>query len=235
MTDQTDIIQINDEERRDTRRKAAILRALGLEQATEELRELTLAIARRYNLDPMLRHLEIIDGRPYITRDGLLWIAHRSGQFDGVTVTKPELVGEFWEARATVHRKDMAFPIEFWGRYPAKGRSSKNAPFAPEMAVKVAESMAYRRAFNVSAPSADERWERGLPPVETAQPPTLAERVSQRTAQLRDAREATDQELGEHVGRMLQGQVMVDDPPASDEEMEAFAAENRETLADEDV
>ena len=57
------------------------------------------------------------------------------------------------------------------------------------MAVKVAESMALRRAFNVSAPTVDERWD--LPTVQAdvdavsvpQQPPrTLAERVQERRA-----------------------------------------------------
>jgi hypothetical protein len=70
----------------------------------------------------------------------------------------------------------MSKPFRYWGRYPAKG---KNTAFAPEMAVKVAESMALRRAFNVAAPVVEERWDRDLPepPV---QPQTLVERVAQK-------------------------------------------------------
>jgi hypothetical protein len=175
----------------DRRRKAALIKALGMDRSPVEQVELVLAIARRYDLDPMLKHVVLIEGRPFITRDGLLWVAHRSGVFDGMQVTSPTIVtipnmGEFWTCTARVFRKDMTHPFEFDGRYPTKGGNQR---FAPEMAVKVAESMALRRAFNVSAPTVDERWD--LPTVQAdvdavsvpQQPPrTLAERVQERRA-----------------------------------------------------
>jgi hypothetical protein len=134
------------------KREIALLKAIGLDKASPEMRELALAIADRYNLDPMLRHLVLIDGKPFITRDGLLWIAHRSGQFDGVKVTRPVKDDKYWRADATVWRKDMSHPIEFSGRFPAGAKNDE------EMCIKVAESMCYRRAFNVAAATVDERW-----------------------------------------------------------------------------
>jgi hypothetical protein len=134
------------------KRELALLKAIGLDKAAPEMRELALAIADRYGLDPMLRHLVLIDGKPFITRDGLLWIAHRSGQFDGVKVTRPVKEDRYWRADATVWRKDMTHPIEFSGRFPVGAKNDE------EMCIKVAESMAYRRAFNVAAPTVDERW-----------------------------------------------------------------------------
>jgi hypothetical protein len=173
------------------RRNAALLKAIGLDKVPAEQRELALAIAKRYELDLMLKHLVLIEGRPYITRDGLLWIAHRSGVLDGIEVTDPEIktlpgVGEFWQAHCSVYRRDMSRPFTYAGRYPTKGGNQR---FAPEMAVKVAESMALRRAFNVSAPVVEERWD--LPTVQAdvdavsvpQQPPrTLSERVQERKA-----------------------------------------------------
>ena len=175
----------------DQRRKAALLRAIGLDKVTESERELALAIAKKYELDLLLRHAMIIDGKLYVTRDGLLWIAHRSGMLDGIEVTEPEIVtlpgvGEFWRAICSVYRKDMSRPFVYAGRYPVNGQNRK---FAPEMAVKTAEVMALRRAFNVSAPAYEERWD--LPTVQAdvdavstpQQPPrTLAERVQERRA-----------------------------------------------------
>jgi hypothetical protein len=175
----------------DRRRKAALLRAIGLDKVPPEQRDLAIAIADRYDLDLMLKHLVLVDGRPYVTRDGLLWIAHRSGVFDGIEVTEPRVavlagVGEFWVATATVWRKDMSRPFTYSGRYPTKGGNQR---YGPEMAVKTAESMALRRAFNVSAATIDERWD--LPTVQAdvdavsvpQQPPrTLAERVQERRA-----------------------------------------------------
>lgn len=156
-TERTALAVVPDEDKEaEARRKSAILRAVGLDRAPSEQRELALAIARRYDLDLMLKHLVLIDGKPYVTRDALLWIAHRSGRFDGITVTKPVVVGDYWECEASVYRTDMSHPFTYPGRYPAKGGNQK---FAPEMAIKVAESMALRRAFNISAPTQDERWD----------------------------------------------------------------------------
>ena len=139
----------------DEKRQAALIRALGLDKVQPEQRELALAIADRYQLDPMLRHLVLIDGRPFITRDGLLHVAHRSGRFDGIEVEPPELSGGYWHTVATAYRKDMSRGFRYPGRYPEKG---KNAAYGPEMAIKVAESMSLRRAFDVAAPAAEERW-----------------------------------------------------------------------------
>lgn len=162
-------------------RQEAFIKALGLDKVTPEQRELALAIADRYDLDVMLKHLVMIDGRPYISRDGLLWVAHRSGQFDGIEVTDPVLENGFWRSRCRVFRKDISRPIEYPGRYPASGG---NARFAPEMAIKVAEVMALRRAFNVSAPAYEERWERDdiATAAPTEAPKPIAQRIAERAA-----------------------------------------------------
>ncbi len=175
----------------DAARELALLKAIGLDRAQPEQRELALAIAKRYDLDPMLKHLVLIDGKPFITRDGLLWVAHRSGVFDGIAVTEPAVVDGFWRCLATVWRKDMSHPIEYPGRYPTSGGNQK---FAPEMAIKVAESMALRRAFNVAAPAVEERWDVDLPPEPVAPPPTLAERAAQARAAIdTSVQEASDE------------------------------------------
>ena len=152
------------------KRNAALLKAVGLDRVPPEQRELALAIADRYELDLMLKHLVLIEGRPYLTRDGLLHIAHRSGVFDGMEVSDPVIVdigaGKYWSARCSVYRKDMSRPFTYAGRYPLSGG---NAKFAPEMAVKVSEVMALRRAFDVSAPVIEERWD--LPAVPDPEPP----------------------------------------------------------------
>lgn len=156
------VVPVQDDEHK---RKAALLKAVGLDRVTPEQRELALAIAKRYDLDLLLKHLVLIEGRPYITRDALLHVAHRSGVLDGIEVTEPtvrtiEGAGEFWYVEAAVYRKDMSRPFRYGGRYPTKGGNQK---FAPEMATKVAECMALRRAFDVSAPTAEERWDVEMP------------------------------------------------------------------------
>jgi hypothetical protein len=173
----------------EAKRKLALLKAVGLDRVPVEQRELALAIAKRYDLDLLLKHLVLIDGKPYVTRDALLWIAHRSGQFDGVTVTRPVIEDDYWYCEATVWRKDMSHPFVYGGRYPVKGQ---NAKFAPEMATKVAESMAFRRAFNISAPTQDERWDVDVPATEPEKPKTLAERVAEKAEAVQQADGQTD-------------------------------------------
>lgn len=173
------VATVNDQ---DTRRQAALLKAIGLDRVPPEQRELAVAIADRYALDLMLKHVVLVDGRPYITRDGLLHIAHRSGMFDGIEVSDPTILtvpgaGEFWSARASVWRKDMTRPFTYAGRYPTKGGNQR---FAPEMAVKVAEVMALRRAFDVSAPVIEERWDMDTVP-DPAPAPSLDDRIAQRS------------------------------------------------------
>lgn len=115
-----------------------------------------VAVCQRYGLDPVLKHVIVIPkGGAYITRDGYLHIAHRSGQLDGIVVEEePHLVDGEWRCKVSVYRKDMRFPFTFPGRYPVNGG---NKQYAQEMALKVAESHAYRRAFDVAGlPSFDE-------------------------------------------------------------------------------
>jgi len=162
----------------------ALLKAVGWDRLAPEQRDLALAISRTYGLDPMLRHLAIIDGRPVVTRDGLLHVAHRSGVFDGIQVTQPVLVDAFWRCSATVWRKDMTHPFEYPGRFPDAGRKGRPTEYAEEMAIKVAESMALRRAFDVAAPVMEERWD-AEPAYEPPTPrPSLAERAATRAAEI---------------------------------------------------
>lgn len=117
-----------------------------------------VAVCRHYGFDPLLKHVIVIPGAgPYITRDGLLNAAHRSGQFDGMDVvqdpTYDQQTGE-WVAKVAVYRKDMSRPFTFPGRYPSSG---KNKQYAPEMALKTAEAHALRRAFDITGlPTEDE-------------------------------------------------------------------------------
>lgn len=179
MTTETALPATTDGERT---RKLALLKAIGLDRLPSEQRELAIAIANKYELDLLLKHLVLIEGRAYITRDGLLHIAHRSGQLDGITVTEPETVGEFWRSTCSVFRKDMSHPFTYSGRYPTKGGNQK---FAPEMAVKVGEVMALRRAFDVSMPTVEERWDVDVPDEPAPPAPTLAERVQEKAAAVR--------------------------------------------------
>ena len=69
------------------------------------------ALARKYDLDPLLNEVAVITTKqgmkPYVTRDGLLAVAHRSGQFDGMTTDELREGEHGWAATVTVWRKDM--------------------------------------------------------------------------------------------------------------------------------
>lgn len=128
-----------------------------------------VAVARRYDLDPLLKHVIVLPkGGVYITRDGLLHIAHRSGQLDGIVVDQEPTLsddGREWVARVSVYRKDMRFPFTFPGRYPVSGG---NRDYAQEMAMKAAEAHALRRAFDVT----------GLPALDEQRPEQPSRRVT---------------------------------------------------------
>jgi hypothetical protein len=139
-----------------------------------------VAVARRYDLDPVLKHVIVIpQGGVYITRDGLLHVAHASGQLDGIVVEQEPTLsddGREWTARVTVWRKDMSHPFTFPGRYPVNG---SNKTYAQEMALKAAESHALRRAFSVAGlPSIDEQRAEQAYTASTA--PTAAEYLTPR-------------------------------------------------------
>lgn len=171
----TAVVSANGQEK-ERERKLTLLRAVGLDRLSPEQRELALHIAKRYELDLLLKHLVMIEGRAYITRDGLLHVAHRSKQLDGIVTSEPAIVEGFWRATCEVYRKDMSHPFRYTGRYPTSGGNQK---FAPEMAVKVGEVMALRRAFDVAAPTAEERWDLETPAEEPPPKRSLAERVEE--------------------------------------------------------
>lgn len=135
---------------------ANLVRYLGLDPARPADRAM-VAVCRHYGFDPLLKHVVVIPkGGVYITRDGLLHVAHASGQLDGIVVEDgPSLVDGEWVTKVSVYRKDMGHPFTFVGRYPANGG---NKQYAPEMSLKAAESHALRRAFSIAGlPTLDEQ------------------------------------------------------------------------------
>ena len=135
--------------------QTAVLRTLNL-NPTDPRTQALLLICQRYGLDPLLKHVVLIDGKPYVTRDGYLHVAHTSEQFDGIEIIDEGETDTHWWARASTHRKDMQRPFTYRGRYSKKGANTR---YGPEMAVKCAEVASLRRAFNVTGvAAADERW-----------------------------------------------------------------------------
>ena len=133
----------------------AVLQAMGLDPRNPKDQAVVM-ICQTYNLDPVLKHVVLVDKNPYITRDGLLKVAHASGQFDGIGVVEEGENDDEWWAIVAVWRKDMSRPFTYRGRYP---KTSPNKKSGPEMAVKCGEVMSLRRAFAVSMPTREERWD----------------------------------------------------------------------------
>ena len=136
-----------------------VLKYLGLDPKDTATQAL-VQICNRYGFDPLLKHVVLIGTggkkNTYVTRDGLLHLAHQSHQLDGIVVEEESADSEEWWAIVKVHRKDMGHPFRYRGRYSKKGA---NAKFGPEMAVKCAEVMSLRRAFDVSLPTVEEQWD----------------------------------------------------------------------------
>ena len=161
-----------------------------------------VAVAQRYDLDPLLKHVIVIPkGGVYITRDGLLHIAHRSGQLDGIVVEQEPTKsddGKEWVARVSVYRKDMRHPFTFPGRYSTTGG---NREYAQEMALKAAEAHALRRAFDVTGlPALDEQR-----PGEETRSGGLAAALSQ-------------PEADEHDADIETGEIVADEPLIGDDQ-----------------
>lgn len=129
-----------------------------------------LTIADRYGLDPVLKHVVAIPDRDrdgntshqaYITRDGLLHLAHGSGDLDAIEVRITGENDEEYVAEAKVWRTSKTRPTVFEGRFPKaqtfRNGGSRPHRYAREMAEKVAVARALKHAFDVSLPTEDER------------------------------------------------------------------------------
>lgn len=126
-------------------------------------------LAKDYGLDPNKREIWAVKygNKPaamFVGRDGLLAIAHKTGEFDGmdtqalvvtksgdiqaVDITYPgaKLVG----AKCTIYRKDMSHAVSVSVRLDEYNTNKNNWQKMPEtMIKKVAEAHALRRAFSI--------------------------------------------------------------------------------------
>lgn len=142
----------------DQKERRQLLRSLILRGGSEEQVNLILAICDRYGLDPMLKHIVLVSGNLYITRDGLLRIAHASGVLEAIEATAVRGDDKKWIATAQVWRSDKRRPFIFEAHQaehenPGSGAWQK-APRA--MTIKCAIVMALRHAFDVSLGAAEE-------------------------------------------------------------------------------
>jgi RecT family len=138
------------------------LRYLGLDPRDVATRALVL-VANRYDLDPLIGQILLMPtrngARVYVTRDGMIAIAHRSGQLDGIVVDEQRrnTQNDGWTTYVSVWRKDCSHPF----RYGAQCKDSEpqaKAGHGLEMALARAERRALTRAFAIPAdfyPGAD--------------------------------------------------------------------------------
>jgi hypothetical protein len=131
----------------------ATLRYLRLDPQQVEVRAL-VAVANRYHLDPLVGEIQLISTRNgpkvYVSRDGMIAIAHRSGQLDGITVdeARRNSTNNGWTCYVSVWRKDMSHPFTY-GAQCKDTEAQAKAGNGPEMALARAERRALRRAFAI--------------------------------------------------------------------------------------
>jgi hypothetical protein len=133
--------------------ESRVLQYLGI-NINDPRAQATLLIAQKYELDPLLKHVQLIQHGPYITRDGYLHIAHKSGVFDGLEVLEETETPTHYRAKVAVYRKDIARPFIMSARYPKKAPGSQADP--EDMALVRAMRRALKMAFDVAVPGLTE-------------------------------------------------------------------------------
>lgn len=134
-----------------------VLRTLGLNPRDPSTQALVL-VCERYGLDPLLGHVRLIGQRGemvvYLTRDGMIEVAHRSGHLDGIVVDEQRRnsTGDGWTAYVSVWRDDMTHPFRYGAQCKDTELQAKLGN-GPEMALARAERRALKRAFRI--PTAD--------------------------------------------------------------------------------
>lgn len=143
----------------DRGKRDQLLRNLILPKATPEQLELVLAICQRYGFDPLLRHVLIVSGNLYVTRDGLRHMAWQSGEFDGYDPPEERQDDKGkWIVTAKVWRKGIARPFVATA-YQVEAENTQSSVWRSHprlMTGKVAEVIALRMAFGVSLGGAEE-------------------------------------------------------------------------------
>lgn len=138
-------------------RQAEILKAIGLDPRLP-LTQALVAVANRYGLDPLLKHIYIIRDSIYVSHSALLHIAHKSGDFDGMEVTCEELPDR-WVATARIHRRSYAHPFTYQDECY---KNEQKVPDKRKRAITRAERNALRRAFDVEVDVEPEYIERSV-------------------------------------------------------------------------
>lgn len=170
----------------DPREVAVLARERLFAGVPDEDVKLALAICQRYGLDPLLRHVVLIPGGKngrhavYITRDGLLHVAHASGKAWSLEVGEPERRQNPYTGKEDIYLKGRLRVVDERGReqvfeggvwfseYAGKGGAWATHPAA--MHQKALEASLLRRAFDVALPPLEEA---GEGPAQPADPPSI--------------------------------------------------------------
>lgn len=139
--------------------KYELVRNMCAKNCTDDEFELLIALANKYGLDPLAKQIWAVKYNPNETarifagRDGLLVIAHRSGQFDGFG--EPEFIyddkGEVTSVKATVYRKDITHPFVQYAWMKEDNLKQGVWLTRPNtMLLKVAEVRALKHAFAIT-------------------------------------------------------------------------------------
>jgi len=142
---------------KDWTKELRLVKELTAKQCSDNEFKLMVYTARLYGLNPLRKEIYAIKyyGAPaaiMVSRDGLLNIAHRSGQFGSMETTcEVDEQGKPVSATCIVWRKDFDKPfkvIVYFEEFDQKQALWKTKP--KTMIMKVAEAFALRRAFNIS-------------------------------------------------------------------------------------
>jgi hypothetical protein len=139
------------ERRGELRSEADVLRYLGLDPAAPATVAL-FALARRYGLDPLLRQVEVLatkqGPRAYISRDGYLALAHRTGELRGIRTLEAREGEHGWAATVEVRTVDGGEYVDSAGCAFDEGGVTRDGPNTERMAIARAERRALKRAFS---------------------------------------------------------------------------------------
>ena len=155
-----------------TDRMADVMRTLGHDPAKPETRALAY-LAARYDLDPILYEVRLIGVRgtmePYITRDGMLTIAHRSGVLNGIIVKewRRNSTNDGYTCFVEVWRKDMDYPFSVGAQCKDTERQAKEG-WGMEQALARSMRRTLKVAFNINSPEVDEASDRDVGVVHVA-------------------------------------------------------------------
>lgn len=205
--------------------KAKVLLAIGLNMRDPNA-QAALLVCQRYDLDPLLKHVQLIKQAIYVTRDGYLHVAHQSGVFDGMEIIDEGETDLYFWAKVSVFRKDMSRPFTCTARC-RKDEKTFGDPW--DMAVTRAERRALKRAFDVSGlPSEgdydehEDLWDRE----------TGAAKVTPANAELQPPKQTFEEPPlpDEPLTEVVKGEVIQPEGPPKDEDADGMTVKQNRML-----